>query len=47
VDIEKEKESIKSSLSREISDIESKGKSNMQNAVEFLYKEFIGMIEYA
>ena len=46
-EIEKEKQQIKSDLSKQISEIESKGKANLQNAVEFLYKEFIGMIEYA
>ncbi|MFP3910189.1 MAG: ATP synthase archaeal subunit H [Archaeoglobaceae archaeon] len=45
--IEQEKSKLKEEWSKRISDLESKGKQNIDEAVEYMYKEFIGMVENA
>ncbi|AEA46330.1 ATP synthase H subunit [Archaeoglobus veneficus SNP6] len=45
--IEEEKNKIKDQWTQEISSIEKRGKDNAWNAAEFLYNEFIGMVEHA
>ncbi|MEM0350960.1 MAG: ATP synthase archaeal subunit H [Archaeoglobaceae archaeon] len=42
--IEKEKMEIKSKKTKEIADFELKGKTNIEKAVDMLYKEFLGMM---
>ncbi len=45
--IEQEKGKLKDEWNKKISDIESKGKQNVDQAVDFLYKEFMEMVENA
>lgn len=45
--VDKEKEEIKAKKMQEIAEFETKGRRNVEKAVELLYKEFVGMMEHA
>jgi len=44
--IESEKAKIKDKWNKDISDTESRGRNGLSNAADFLYKEFVRMVEH-
>jgi V/A-type H+-transporting ATPase subunit G/H len=45
--IEVEKEEIRKKKMKEVEEIAEKGKESLWKAVDFLYNEFVGMVEHA
>ncbi len=45
--IEAEKEEIRKKKMKDVESVEERGKENLWKAVDFLYNEFIGMVEHA